>query len=114
MAMCVSTPKGFTDLRVCPSSAAPPRSRKNHWPQSRSVALAWYFIDRVLPDSDVASGGMSEVAASSKAMAGSGEPWCLFADGQDELRALRSGGQDKPYGCCGKDVSISLHDTRAD
>jgi len=28
MAMCVSTPKGFTDLRVCPSSAAPPRSRK--------------------------------------------------------------------------------------
>ena len=71
-----------------------------------------------LPDSDVVSGGMLQVAASSEAMAGSGEPWCLFADGQDELRALRSGEQDKPYGRCGKDVSVrlcvSLHDTRAD
>ena len=73
-------------------------------------------MDPVLPDSDVVLDGILELAVSGESMAGSGETWSLFADGRDELRALRSGRQDMPYGRCGKDVSVrlcvSLHTTR--
>ena len=78
----------------------------DHRPQPRTVILTCYFTVCMLAVSDVMLGRLLELAVSGESMAGSGEPWYLFADGREELRALRSGGQDASLCFCASVLPI--------